>query len=347
MKALPRSLAHLFGVAIGIAGLAFVGVRLYRDWDEVEATLDSARIGWLIAAVSAGLASMTVIALNWLSLIRRRGHHAPHGRGLSWFFTGQLGKYVPGGIWPVVGQAELAGRGGADRRSSYLATVSSMAFTLLAAITVAAISGVASPHDRRFTAILLTLGLVVMVASLAIPRLRATLGRLAAAVTRGRAELPEASVVVLYTLRHIPVWVMFGVMYICVFVALGGDSNHDLGPGLAVDLIFAASLSWIVGFVVIGVPGGIGVRESVFVALMTAPIGATLALSVAVAARLVTIAVDLLGALAAAALARFSRAPSVGSVRSPVDVATDEADHPDPVLQRGSDVAPDGRRPAP
>ena len=83
---------------------------------------------------------MTVIAVNWLSLIRRRGHDAPHGRGLSWFFTGQLGKYVPGGIWPVVGQAELAGRGGADRRSSYLATVSSMAFTLLAAITVAAIT---------------------------------------------------------------------------------------------------------------------------------------------------------------------------------------------------------------
>jgi hypothetical protein len=120
-----------------------------------------------------------------------------------------------------------------------------------------------------------------------------------------------------------------------------------VGPGLLVDLIFAASLSWIVGFVVIGVPGGIGVRESVFVALMTAPIGATLALSVAVAARLVTIAVDLLGALAAAALARFSRAPSTGSVRSPVDVATDEADHPDPVLQRGSDAAADGGRPTP
>jgi uncharacterized membrane protein YbhN (UPF0104 family) len=307
----------------------------------------------------AGLVSMSVIGANWLSLIRRRGHAAPPARCLSWFFTGQLGKYVPGGIWPVVGQAELAGRGGADRRSAYLATASSMAFTLLAAIAVAAACGLASPFDRRLTAALLGVGIVVVLASLAVPSLRAWLTRAASTVTRGRAELPAAPVVALYTLRHVPVWVMFGVMYICVFVALGGEVD----PGLAVDLLFASALSWIVGFVVIGVPGGIGVRESVFVALMTGPIGATLALSVAVASRLVTIAVDLLGALGAASLARFSNepdergrrdregalatGPSAVSVRSPPDAATDEADHPDPVLQRGSDVAADGGRPSP
>ena len=103
---------------------------------------------------------------------------------------------------------------------------------------------------------------------------------------------------VVFTLRHVPVWLMFGVMNICVFVALARRAEPGLDAGLAVDLVFASALSWIVGFVVIGVPGGIGVRESVFVALMTGPIGATLALAVAVAGRIVTIAVDLLGALA-------------------------------------------------
>lgn len=338
-----RSLVNLLGVAIGLAGLGFVGYRIARDWDELTATLDSARPAWLVAAVVAGLVSMSAIGVNWLSLIRRRGHAARPQRGLSWFFIGQLGKYVPGGIWPVVGQAELAARNGTDRRSAYLATASSMTFTLLAAVAVAAICGLASPYDRALTAALLAVGIVVVLVSLVVPRLRAWLVRAAAAVTRGRGgrvELPEAPVVAEYTLRHLPVWVMFGLMYICVFVALGGD----LDLGLAVDLVFASALSWIVGFVIIGVPGGIGVRESVFVGLMTGPIGATLALSVAVAARLVTIGVDLSGALGAACLARFSTS---GSVRSPLDAAPDEADHPDPVLQRGSDAAADGGRPAP
>jgi glycosyltransferase 2 family protein len=321
----------------------FVGVQIARDWDQITDTLESAQPAWLAAAVVAGLVSMAIIGVNWLALIRRRGYDAPLVRGLSWFFTGQLGKYVPGGIWPVVGQAELAGRGGADRRSAYLATASSMAFTLFGAASVAAVSGLMSPNDRRFTGLLFAAGIAVVVASLAIPRLRAVLVRVSSSVTRGRAELPEGSVVALYTLRHVPVWVMFGIMNVFVLVALGGD----LGPGLFVDVLFASSLSWIVGFVVIGVPGGIGVRESVFVALMTGPLGATLALSVAVAGRLVTIAVDLLGAFVAAAIARVSSSRSPVSLRSPFDVSTDEADHPDPVLQRGSDVAADGRRPAP
>ncbi len=332
------AVANLVGVAIGVAGLAFVGIQIFRDWDELTATLDSARPAWMVAAVFAGLASMSIIGINWLSLIERRGRAVPRSRGLSWFFTGQLGKYVPGGIWPVVGQAELAGRGSVDRRSAYLATASSMAFTLMAAVAVAATFGLASPYDRRFTAALLGVGIVVVLASLVAPPVRAWLDRAASTVTRGRAELPGASVVARYTALHVPVWLMFGVMYMCVFVALGGGGSSDITLGLAVDLVFASALSWIVGFVVVGVPGGIGVRESVFVALMTGPIGGTLALSIAVAARLTTIAVDLLGAAAAATIARLS-------VPSSVDVPADEADHSDPLLQRGSDVAADGGRP--
>ena len=337
-----RSFANLVGLTIGVAGLVFVGVRIARDWDQLTATLESAQLPWLVAAVAAGLTSMTLIGVNWLALIRRRGHAAPLGLGLSWFFTGQLGKYVPGGVWPVVGQAELAGRGGADRRSAYLATASSMTFTLLGAVTVAVVSGLLSPNDRALTAFLLGLGMLVVLGSLASPSLRSKLGRLASSATRGRAELPAASVVARYTLRHVPVWLMFGIMNVCVLLGLGGD----LGPGLFVDMLYASSLSWIVGFVVVGVPGGIGVRESVFVGLMTGPLGATLALSVAVAGRLVTVAVDLLGALGAAVIARSRRSRAPSSVRSLVDVPTAEADHPDPVLQRGGDTAADGGRPS-
>ena len=334
-----RSLAGIVGLAVGIAGLAFVGIRIARDWDQIVETMRSANPAWLFAAVVAGLVSMTLIAVNWLSLIERRGHATSLSTGLSWFFVGQLGKYVPGGIWPVVGQAELASRAGPDRRSTYLATASSMTTMLLGAVTVAAVSGLASPYDRWVTAALIGLGLAVGFGALGLPQLRTGLGRLASAISRRPVELPDARVVGVYTLRHVPVWVMYGAMNICVVIALGGS----IDAGLAVDLVFASSLSWIVGFVVIGVPGGLGVRETVFVGLMTGPLGATLALSVAVTSRLVTVVVDLTGAIAAAMLSRFTRSVVTTSVRSPFDVATAEAGDPDSLLQRGSDTAADGR----
>ena len=225
-----RSLAGIVGLAVGIAGLAFVGIRIARDWDQIVETMRSANPAWLFAAVVAGLVSMTLIAVNWLSLIERRGHATSLSAGLSWFFVGQLGKYVPGGIWPVVGQAELASRAGPDRRSTYLATASSMTTMLLGAVTVAAVSGLASPYDRWVTAALIGLGLAVGFGSLG-----AAAGARPASVAwrrrsaGGRSSSLTSRVVAVYTLRHVPVWVMYGAMNICVVIALGGIDRRRPG----------------------------------------------------------------------------------------------------------------------
>ena len=72
-----RSLAGIVGLAVGIAGLAFVGIRIARDWDQIVETMRSANPAWLFAAVVAGLVSMTLIAVNWLSLIERRAALTP------------------------------------------------------------------------------------------------------------------------------------------------------------------------------------------------------------------------------------------------------------------------------
>jgi len=70
-----------------------------------------------------------------------------------------------------------------------------------------------------------------------------------------------------------------------------------------VRLIYVTCLSWMAGFVVIGVPGGIGVRETVFISMMTGPLGGPLAVSVAVVSRVVSVAVDLVGAAASVPVA--------------------------------------------
>lgn len=334
-----RRLVHVAGVAIGVAGLVFIGVRIHRDWHEITDTLHDARVPWLLVAVACGLGAMAAIGANWLALVDQGGARASRRRGFAWFFTGQLGKYVPGGIWPVVGQAELAGRGGVERRRAYLATVSSMFFQLLAALSVAAIAGIVSPNHRRLLALALAAAVTAVLAIVLVPAFRAVLVRITAKVTRGRVEVPGGRLVARFTARHVPVWVLFALTNVAVHRALGGSGSL----GLTTDIVFASALAWAVGFVVVGVPGGIGVRESVFVALMSHRLGGALALSIAVTGRLVTIAVDLLGAVVAGTIARASRAPTVRSVQSPLDAGRIEADHPDPVFQRGGDVAADGR----
>jgi len=300
-----RRLGGIIGVAIGVAGLVFVGLQIIRDRDDFADALRSADLAWLAVAVLAGLCSMATIGLNWASIIHHLGGTAPWRRALAWFFVGQLGKYVPGGIWPIVGQAELANRSRVARSIAYPATATSMLAMLLGAATVAAAAGLASPEDRRVIAALIGIGVIALLVALAIPAVRSGLLRLASRVAGGRdLAVPEAGWLTVQTLRHVPVWLLYSAMNLAVVAALGGDVD----AGLAADVAFVTCVSWIAGFVIIGLPGGLGVREAVFVSMMTAPLGAGLAASVAVTSRVVTIVVDLCGAAGAPVIARLGPA---------------------------------------
>jgi uncharacterized membrane protein YbhN (UPF0104 family) len=297
-------IANLLGVLIGLAGLAFVAVRIVRDRDEIADAFASVDPAWLLAAVVAGLAAMTVLGLNWLVILRHAGARAPRRRGLNWFFVGQLGKYVPGGIWPIVGQAELAHRAATPRSIAYSTTALSMVATLLGATATAAIAGLVAPAGSRLLPTLLAIGLAIVLLALASSTVRARLHRLADRVTTRELRLPEVRWFSGIVARYVPVWVLFAGMNVFSVVALGGT----LDAGLTVTVIYATCVSWIAGFVIIGLPGGLGVREAVFISMMTGPLGAGLAVSVAVVSRVVSIAVDLLGAAISIPLARTAPA---------------------------------------
>jgi uncharacterized membrane protein YbhN (UPF0104 family) len=75
--------------------------------------------------------------------------------------------------------------------------------------------------------------------------------------------------------------------------------SHDLPA-----YVGAFAIAWIVGFVAIYAPGGIGVREAVLVALLRGRLGSADALVLAVTSRLVLAVVDVVAAAAGAVILR-------------------------------------------
>jgi glycosyltransferase 2 family protein len=302
--------ANLLGIAIGAAGVAFVVQRIVRDRAEISDALSAAAPGWLVVGGMAGAVAMTIIGVNWLGIIRRSGATVRWRRGLSWFFVGQLGKYVPGGIWPIVGQAELAHRGATPRSVAYASTAMSMVATFLGAATVGAASGLIAPTSSRWIPALLAAGVVVVAVLISAPPARRAADRVAHRLTRRELRLPEARWFTVIVARHLPVWLAFAGMNVFSVVALG----VDLDARLVVQLVFVTCVSWMAGFVVVGVPGGIGVREAIFISMMTAPLGAGVAVAAAVLSRVVSIVVDLAGAGVSVAVARLDGSPSASAV---------------------------------
>jgi uncharacterized membrane protein YbhN (UPF0104 family) len=308
-------LVNLIGIVIGVAGIAFVTTRIVRDRDAIADAMSSAEVGWLAVGAVAGTIAMALIGLNWLWILRHAGAAAPWRRGMAWFFVGQLGKYVPGGIWPIVGQAELAHRDATPRSAAYSSTAMSMVATFLGAAAVAAITGLATPTDHRLASAALAVLLALLLAVIAVPAVGRAIDRLARRFTTRELRLPEPRWFALVVARHLPVWFAFAGMNIFAVVALGVDVDGSL----LVELIFVTCVSWMAGFVVVGVPGGIGVRETIFISMTTPTLGASVAVSVAVLSRVVSIAVDLLGAAASATVARTAPTVAVATVDDRAD----------------------------
>lgn len=296
--AVARRLAPLVGVAVGAAGIVFVVRTLVVRADEVADAFSSMNPTALLASIGLGIAAMWTIGRNWVSMLTTRGHPAPMRRAMAWYFTGQLGKYVPGGIWPIVGRAELAVRGGVPRSAAYGATTASMAATYAAAALVSGVGSiVAWSYPWVGLALVVLLALVALVTGS--PAVRSRTTRLASRAGVPLTDVPTARSLSASVVAHTPAWLLVAASTWITTKAFGANL------GLA-DVAFASSASWLAGFVVVGVPGGIGVREAVFTALAAPAIGSSVAVSVAVASRVVFVVGDVVAALAAGAVASAS-----------------------------------------
>lgn len=303
------------GVVIGVLGAVFVARAIVREGDEVRNALANAEPVWLLAASVLGLAGMTGIGLPWRHAMRLVGGHMNRFQTLTWYFIGQLGKYVPGGLWPVVGRAELARRGGVGRPAAYGSVALSLGATYLAAVMVV---GVFWPFDlvggrRGAGAAAWILGLLPLGLALLHPAVAGRLLALVERLTRRRLAVvvPAWGDAVRLVGRHVPSWLAIGTATWCVARAFGAAPSWT-------NVVFAAVLSWVIGFVVVPVPGGLGVREAAFVAAATSlpdGVGAT----TAVTARMIFMLVDAFGAAGAtlATRRRAGEAPTPAAAADP------------------------------
>ena len=303
-----RRILPSIGALIGMAGVVFVTRELVASWDEVREASAGADPLLLLAALMIGATAMLIIGLGWRQWLARLGAPRSPRSALHWYYVGQLGKYVPGGIWPIMGRSEMARRGGIAGGVAYGSTVMSLGMTYLAAILTASLAlGVgASGGDQvawQPVVALLPLGLLALHPRIVRSVLQ-TIGRL---LNRDPGiPVPSWRMSIGLVLWHVPAWLAIGGATTLVAATL------DPMPPDVRNILFATTLSWVVGFLVIPAPGGIGVREAVFVAAANSLSSSGVAAAVAVTARVIFILIDLIGAAVTTLLARKRPSPEPG-----------------------------------
>lgn len=263
-----RRLSTALRVAFGLGGVVFMVVAFVRTWDRSQGMpLPSPAV--LLLALLAAAASPVAGFMAWSEVLHRR----PTRSLASGFFTAQLGKYVPGGIWQAVGQVGYAVRDAIGVGKAASAFVVNSIAQAVAGLLIGALLVVTGPsltdlQRAGVAAVTLTAALLYRpVLVRAVRLLRRWTGRGA-----GTGLVPSQQAILASLLYNVASLIAAGTAFALLLA--------DAGGGWTLGAIPAFSLAWSLGFLVVPFPAGLGIREAVLVATLDVTAATVIAASV-------------------------------------------------------------------
>ncbi|MFF5211366.1 lysylphosphatidylglycerol synthase domain-containing protein [Streptosporangium sp. NPDC000396] len=298
-------------VAFLLLALGFGAWAVAGQWDEIRAGF--AELSWqaLVLSLVAVVAALCGGMMTWRALLADLGSPLPFRSAAKVFFVGQLGKYIPGSLWPVLAQMEMGRELGVPRSRSAAAFFLTMPVQLGSGLVIsgvtllAALPGSAVPYAWIFL-------LIPVLAVVFEPRvINAVLGFGLRKLKREPLERPLTRRGMLTALGWALLgWTAYGLHLAAIIHALGPS-----GVSVVLFSIGAFALSWCLGIMTFVVPAGAGVREVAMVAVLAPVLDRGSAIAVALCSRIMIIIGDLVCAGFAGLAARRVTAPRGDAAR--------------------------------
>lgn len=284
-------------VGIALITLAAVVYAVARNWADVSVHLG--RISWstFLWSTLAAAAGTWLTMIGWRTLLRDLGSDLHLAPASGVYFVGQLGKYLPGSLWSVLVQADIASHLKVPRRrtavTGLLALGLALATGFLAGLPAA--SYLISRSSEGFDWWLL-LGIPLLVV-LCVPRLlNAIIARMLRVIRREPLEHELSGGAVLRSvLLFLIVWVFFGVHTLLLARAVAGDGSPH--PDLTAAAMTGYALSVSLGMLTVILPAGLGAREGLLTLILSTAMPTPAAAAVAIMSRFIVTIVDVVAAL--------------------------------------------------
>ncbi len=278
-----------------------VGIGVYaieKEWNQVHQALGE--IGFLASfeALLALLVMQFATLRQWQSLLAGLGSPVRTTTAGRIFFIGQLGKYIPGSVWPILTQMELGARAKVPRSRSASASVLTMVLSLASGLLVAAATLPFAHYSSGYDWVFIFVPVILVCLY---PRvLNPLLNRLFKLTKRPGLDQPVTLTMLSKALGWaLLAWLANGVQIWILADKLGAPVGRTFLIALG-----GYAFAWCVGFVIIFAPAGAGARDALLILALSPLIGRESAMAVALVSRAVNTISDLLVAGLAAATRR-------------------------------------------
>jgi len=273
----------------------FLLVRVLGNWQEAVARLQEIRFPFLAASFILILVVLLLAALGWSLVLRWLGVSLSLKRSFQIYYLSGLLRYLPGSLWYVAARAYLCQKRGISVTTFSQSLALEVSFIVLSGLAVASPLGFVY-MDAPFAAILC--GIAWLVIALAVVRPSMVASPLTRFLALFRVKLPTAPASG-HQLRkvlavYLSLWLIYGL-------AIFGIANvlEPLPLSAFPPIASAYALAWVVGFLVLYVPSGLGVREGALAFLLSPFISPSLAALVALLVRVCEMSGEALCALIA------------------------------------------------
>jgi hypothetical protein len=264
-----RPLLRAIGWALAVIVVVLVGRILLRDLRELRAHPMAITPLWATIALSGVifLAAHAVLVQTWRSVLSCWDARLPFWTAARIWSVSNLGRYLPGKIWQIGAMGAMARGEGISPLAASGSAILGTLVNVVAGFVVALLGGRAllerSSNGHGALAILVVA--LAAVALLAAPYL---LTRIAPSIARAAGRPVVASLpmrAVLYALvGNVAAWLLYGAAFRYFMVGLLGSAAGGYAEYLA-----AYTISYLVGYLALFAPAGIGAREGAMVTVLS------------------------------------------------------------------------------
>lgn len=271
--------------------LGFLAAVIVRNADQLGSFRWELRPGILVVSVLAHSAVLLWGVRVWQILLRRFGFRVAYAPLARAWLVSNLGRYIPGAIWQFIGLAHLGASAGLPPVVAVSSLAVHLGFSLVTAVLIAillvppSVAGDLAPFVAMLRWTTPAALLVVHPAPI-----RAALGLLSRISRRPVVEWQgEWRDGVLLLALSLFSWAIYGGAFFLFLAAL-----IRIGPEHLALATGANALAFVAGYAAVISPGGLGVKEGALALLLGSIVPVAVAATLAIAARLWSIASELL-----------------------------------------------------
>jgi glycosyltransferase 2 family protein len=318
-------------VAVAVVVALVWGVA--RNWTEISEDLQRVSLGALLLSFVPAAVGTWLTMVGWRVVLADLGSPLHLAPAAGVWFVGQLGKYLPGSVWTVLVQADMASHLHVPRRRTGVASLVTIGLSVLTGLLVGAPSIPLLLQRPDSSALVWVLLGIPLLAVLCWPPV---LGRIIGQGLRLMRQQPlekslSGRAVLVAVLVFCAAWLCFGVHILVLANAVGAEPSGTL----TVASLTGFGLSGALSMVTVILPAGLGAREGLLTLILASAMPVSAGTAVAIVSRFVVTVVDVLAAAGGWAYARRHHfvATRAELERRAEELGSDDAAADDPLLE--------------